>query len=87
MHGGKQIKIDNRPLILAINCNRSSGGGKVMTSLAEFARNHGFRVVTASPEDSSGKTFPEHLVVTTHWQKALNWRISKAVGSDRCILY
>lgn len=88
--GGKKMETmknrsDKQPLILTINCNKSSGGGKVMTSLAEFARNKGLRVYTASPGERNEKPSQDHLIVTSHWQKALNWRISKLVGNDCCI--
>lgn len=80
-----EIKDNARKLILSINCNKSSGGGTVMRSLSEITRRNGFQVITAAPGESKEKPTKDHLIITKHWQKALNWRASKIVGNDRFI--
>lgn len=78
----KNLVKNSKPLILAINCNKTSGGGKVMLSLAKAARDNGFHVITAAPEGRKESETPDHIVVTKRWQKALNWRLSRLVGDD-----
>ena len=51
----KNLVKNSKPLILAINCNKTSGGGKVMLSLAKAARDNGFHVITAAPEERNLK--------------------------------
>ena len=75
-------KDNKKKLILSINCNKSSGGGNVMISLANVARNNGFQVITVAPEGKKEKPVKDHIIITKHWQKALNWRLSKLVGDD-----
>lgn len=84
-HGGIIMNKRKTSRILAVNCNKTSGGGKIMLSLADFARNNGFEVVTATPEGKYSINIENNITITKRWQKGINWRLSKLSGNDRTL--
>lgn len=74
-----------RRKIVAINCNLRSGGGKVMSGIAEVAQKYGFEYHTYSPEDRKDK--PEnHTFIISRAINYINLKLSKLIGYDNAII-
>ena len=78
--------MNNSIKVVAINCNKDSGGGKMMMELANYARYQGFDYITISPE-IVGEMQNEicHITITSRLQKAINRELSCICGNDNIV--
>lgn len=82
MNEGDAMIQNEKPCILAINCNLNSGGGKMMMKLAQVARAEGMEYYTVSPGGKWNIDVENHFYITTRLQKALNRELYKFHGLD-----